>query len=112
MIILCQTYLNVLKIKGIALFPFILVHQEEAKTDLVLINHEKIHLRQQAEMLLFFFYLIYFAEYLWGLWRWRNKYLAYQNISFEREAFANELDLDYLKNRSFWAFKNYYPKNI
>jgi hypothetical protein len=30
--------------------------------------------------------------------------MAYRNISFEREAYANEKDLDYLKRRSFFGF--------
>ena len=32
---------------------------------------------------------------------------AYHAISFEREAYKNEKDLDYLKKRSFWSFLRY-----
>ena len=33
---------------------------------------------------------------------------AYRNIVFEREAYARESDLDYLKKRSLWQFLNFY----
>ncbi len=70
----------------------------------VLINHERIHLRQQLEMGLILFYIWYFAEYLIRLVQYKKHYLAYLHISFEREAYQNEADLDYLKKRTFWAF--------
>ena len=73
----------------------------------VFVNHEKIHLRQQLEMLILPFFIWYFLEYLVRLVQYKNKDLAYRNISFEREAYANETDLDYLKNRSFFRFLNY-----
>jgi hypothetical protein len=37
----------------------------------------------------------------------KDRNLAYRNISFEKEAYLNEKDPDYLKKRSFWAFKKY-----
>jgi len=35
---------------------------------------------------------------------YRNSYTAYRNISFEREAYVFENDLDYLSRRRFFAF--------
>jgi hypothetical protein len=32
---------------------------------------------------------------------------AYHAISFEREPYKNEKDLDYLKKKSFWSFLRY-----
>ena len=72
-----------------------------------MLNHERIHLRQQAELLVVFFYVWYGLEYLIRLIQYRNRHEAYKNISFEREAYANEKDLDYLKRRSFWEFLKY-----
>ena len=71
------------------------------------INHEKIHTRQQIELLILPFYLWYFTEYLFRLIQYRDRLKAYHNISFEREAYANEKDLSYLKSRSFWSFLKY-----
>ncbi len=110
MIIVCQTFLKNTKIKGIALFPFILLNDKLCKQDKIFINHEKIHLRQQIELLLIVFYLWYVIEYYYWLIKLRNPYLAYRNISFEREAYDNENNLEYLKSRKFWTFLNYVNK--
>ncbi|WP_261511232.1 hypothetical protein [Chryseobacterium paludis] len=107
MIIVCQKPLKKLKINGIALFPFIFVRKPEDKENNVLINHEKIHLRQQLELLIFFFYIFYVIEYYYHLFKLKDPYLAYKNISFEREAYAMESDLNYLKKRKLWRFWKY-----
>lgn len=107
MIIVCQKLLKFLKISGIALFPFILIRNSEDKKNNILINHEKIHLRQQIEMLIIFFYLWYVIEYYYWLFKLKNPYHAYHRISFEREAYANEHDLNYLNKRKFWSFRKY-----
>jgi len=90
---------------GMALFPFILVKQPNPGP--VLLNHERIHLRQQAELGIVLFYLWYVLEYLIRRLQYRQHYLAYRNISFEREAFANEQDLTYLTSRRWWTFWQY-----
>ena len=43
--------------------------------------HEEIHGSQQKELLLVFFYILYFVEWI---------FKGYKYISFEREAYANE----------------------
>ncbi|KQR92601.1 hypothetical protein ASG01_11900 [Chryseobacterium sp. Leaf180] len=110
MIIVCQKLLKNTKINGITLFPFILIKNTEDKHNSILINHEKIHLRQQLELLIIFFYLMYIAEYYYHLFRLKNAQKAYMAISFEREAYDNERSLNYLKNRSVWAFSKYFKK--
>ncbi len=107
MIIVCQTLLKNTKINAIALFPFIIIKKKEDKANPILINHEKIHIRQQVEMLVVFFYLWYVIEYYYWFFKLKDGYLAYRNISFEREAFAKEKDLDYLKIRKFGNFWNF-----
>lgn len=92
---------------GITLWPFIILRDNKSKQDLTFLNHEKIHLRQQAEFLVFPFYLWYIAEFLIRLMQYRSMHLAYRNISFEREAYTNEKDLDYLKKRPLWEFSRY-----
>lgn len=107
MIIVCQKPLKRLKISGITLFPFIFIRNPEDKKNPVLINHEKIHLRQQAELFVIFFYILYLAEYYFWLIRLKNGYAAYRRISFEREAYAHEHDMDYLAGRKGWEFRSY-----
>lgn len=107
MIIVCQRLLKNTKINGITLFPFIFLKYREDKGNAVLINHEKIHLRQQLELLLIFFYLWYVIEYFYWYLRLKDSFLAYKYISFEREAYAMEDDLDYLQHRKFWSFWKY-----
>ncbi|AVR45366.1 hypothetical protein C7S20_08835 [Christiangramia fulva] len=92
------------RFKGISLWPFVIVGNKELKADRAFINHEKIHLRQQLELLVIFFYLWYVAEFLIRYIKCGNSLRAYRNISLEREAYRRENDLDYLKNRPFWAF--------
>lgn len=90
---------------GMALFPFILVRQPNPTP--TLINHERIHLRQQLELGIVLFYLWYAAEYIIRRFQYRDHYTAYRNISFEQEAFANDTNLRYLSSRPIWAFWRY-----
>ncbi|MCB9256584.1 MAG: hypothetical protein H6579_05585 [Chitinophagales bacterium] len=87
-----------------ALYPFILVKDENCACNTNLINHERIHLRQQIEMLILPFYLVYALEYLYRRLQKKNHYAAYRHISFEREAYANENNENYLQSRRFWNF--------
>jgi hypothetical protein len=81
-----------------------------------LITHERIHTVQGREFLWLFFYLIYVLEWLFRLIQYRNARkpdgrkdwkAAYRNISFEREAYRNESDFIYLKNRKRFAALRY-----
>lgn len=94
-----------------ALFPFILLREEKLKKDAVLLNHERIHLRQQAELLIIPFYIWYITEYLIRLYIYRDKKQAYKNISFEREAYSNDKNLGYLKQRPVWNFMKFLTQN-
>ncbi|HNU58604.1 MAG TPA: hypothetical protein PKI08_01485 [Aquaticitalea sp.] len=89
---------------GIALFPFVFVRHASSRFDAQFVNHEKIHLRQQLELLVLPFFVWYMVEFLVRFAQYRHWRLAYRNISFEREAYANESNLIYLKVRSFWNF--------
>lgn len=92
---------------GLTLFPFIFLKRKDLKYDSELVNHEKIHLKQQKELLIVFFYIFYLTEWFIKLFIYKSKFLAYKNISFEREAYLNESNLYYLEKRKFWAFINY-----
>ncbi len=95
---------------GITLYPYIflkksyvdLMTPEKLKEN---INHESIHIKQEEQLLVIFFYLWYEIEYCIKYIKYNHN--TYRNLSFEREAYENEGNLDYLKTRKFWAFLKY-----
>ena len=89
------------------MWPFIILKEGALRKDDVLINHERIHLKQQQELFIIPFYLLYISEWLLRTLLYLNSYRAYQNISFEREAYANEDDMEYLSQRKAYSFLNY-----
>ena len=91
---------------GLTLYPFIFIKRKDLRYNYELINHEKIHLKQQQELLIVFFFLFYITEWFVKLIIYKNKHLAYRNLSFEREAYLNENNLYYLEKRKFWSFIN------
>jgi hypothetical protein len=92
---------------GLCLWPFIILRNPSLKQDSTLINHERIHLRQQAELLLVFFYMFYFLEWILKSAWYRDFYTGYRNISFEREAYLQENNLCYLGERRPFQFLKY-----
>ncbi len=93
---------------GLSLWPFIFLKNNDLKEDIVLINHERIHLRQQQELLIVFFYIFYFMEWVVRCMLYFDTYKAYQNMSFEKEAYNNEKNLAYLKERKPFSFIKYF----
>ncbi|WP_298510055.1 hypothetical protein [uncultured Kordia sp.] len=93
--------------RGITLYPFIFLRYAEDKRNAILIHHERIHLRQQLELLILPFYVLYVLEWLIKLCYYRNRNKAYLNLSFEREAYQNEADFTYLKKRRLFQFLRY-----
>jgi hypothetical protein len=89
---------NYKDVMGLAFYPFIFV-PSTVKVTPKLLNHERIHLRQQREMLVLPFHI----WYLIALYR-----KGYMNISFEKEAYANEDNMEYLKTRKPFQFLKYY----
>ena len=107
--------------KAINLFGVLFV-KNNAKIDDVTISHEAIHSKQFIELMILFavatvfirwwmplfsplfFYAWYVIEWLIRLFKKGN---AYKNISFEREAYANEGDASYLNGRYWFNFLRY-----
>ena len=104
MFVIVSRYLIPKGFRGITLFPFIVVSEYDLKQNSVIINHEKIHIQQQIELLILPFFLLYGVEFLIKWIVYKDKNLAYRNISFEKEAYANEIEFTYLKQRHFWSF--------
>lgn len=107
MFLIVTKYLIPKGYRGLTVFPFVFVKYSLDKGNDVFVNHERIHLRQQLEQLIIPFFIWYFIEFIMRFIQYKNIDLAYRNISFEREAYANEKVLDYLKIRSFWKFLKY-----
>lgn len=101
-----------MKIGGISLFPVIILREKYrdskdefwVKANKRTINHESIHFQQTLELGVLPFYVLYVLEWLLKLPFYGMK--AYENISFEREAYSNESDLSYLEDRKRynWVF--------
>ena len=96
----------VISIRAITIYPFIIYRDEP---DEVSLNHERIHIMQQRELFLIGFYVLY-------AWYWlvnRVKYYdlgpdAYYNLPFEREAYQNDENLNYLVSRPSYAWRDYH----
>lgn len=128
MIIYCK-HIRRLGISGISIFPFIIMAEKDlTKRGTVMINHERIHHKQQEEVLVFClpiiawlaltvspwcwllvpvnpFYFWYGIEYLVHRIRLRHHQAAYLAISFELEAYGWQFDEFHLKKREtfFWV---------
>ena len=74
------------------------------------INHEQIHTAQIRELWVLPFYIIYLIEWLCRYFQYWNWTVAYRNISFEREAYANGDNLDYLTTRKPLSWIQYLKK--
>jgi hypothetical protein len=107
MFLIITKYLIPRGFRGITTFPFIFIRYPADKENRVFINHEKIHLRQQLELLVLPFFIWYILEYLVRFVQYKNRDLAYRNISFEREAYSNETNIGYLKSRPVFKFRKY-----
>lgn len=97
---------NIIPLKGFAainLFGVLFV-RKETKITAKLLRHEAIHAAQMKEMLYIFFYLWYVVEWIIRLLMKGN---AYRNISFEKEAYKHQNELDYDKLRSRFAWLKY-----
>lgn len=96
-----------MKIGGITLWPFIIIRPNRGE---VTINHEYIHIKQQQELLVIPFYILYVLEWLIRLIQYKDTRKAYYNITFEREAYRNEKNLKYLQKRELFSWVKYINK--
>jgi hypothetical protein len=100
---------------GLAFFPFILINKRVVKHEKLyqrVLNHERIHLAQQKELLLVFFVIWYYAEYMYHYIRTLHTHKAYKKIRFEKECFDNEADNKYLNHRVPYSYikREHYKK--
>mgnify|MGYP007115111248 CR=1 FL=1 len=64
MIVIVFKYLTPKGFRGITVFPFVFLSNSEDKNNAILINHERIHIRQQLELFIIPFFLLYFFEFI------------------------------------------------
>jgi hypothetical protein len=107
MLLIVSRYFTPKGYSGITIFPFVFIREKLQRNNQVLMNHERIHIRQQAELAVVPFFIWYGLEFLIRWIQTGNKAYAYRNISFEREAYAKEGDITYLKKRPIWKFLRY-----
>jgi hypothetical protein len=71
------------------------------------LNHEAIHSVQMKEMFYIGFYIWYIIEHIIRLFQYKNQKDAYYAISFEKEVYENDDNLDYLKDREVFSWWKY-----
>jgi len=97
-----------MRVGGITLWPFVVLRERYnsnsywKKKAARIINHESIHIKQQEELLVIPFYILYITEWFIKLFFYGSK--SYYNISFEREAYDNDDNLSYLNTRKKYAW--------
>jgi hypothetical protein len=88
-------------VDAITLCPFIICRN---KDNLTMLNHEAIHVKQQLELLIIPFYVIYLLNWAYNLIKYKgDSETAYSEIFFEKEAYDNQDDLEYLSSRQTWS---------
>ena len=108
MLIVAPLFIRVLTgnfARAMAIFPFIFLRDKALKSEAMVIIHEKIHFAQQKEMLILPFFILYTLEYLIHRFKGKTHIQAYFAISFEKEAYYFESDLDYLKTRKWFQWR-------
>lgn len=92
--------------KAITIGPFVFTKSHTILNPIDL-NHEDIHWAQEKEMLIFLFLILYIIEFIIKLCIYRNWNKAYRNISFEREAYTNQNNIEYIKTRKNYNWIKY-----
>lgn len=99
-------FITMNRVSGITLAPFGIYIDKQYVNHQTIVNHEKIHWKQQIEMGVVFFYLWYIIE--WFIRLFTNNGNAYKSISFEQECYENDNNLYYLSNRKHYSWIKYF----
>ena len=98
------SYLAPIDIGAITLGPIVISRgemSEEVK------RHETIHYQQYLELAFVGFIVLYLGWWALNLLKGQGGDEAYFNIPFEKEAYCNDEDEDYLENRKRFAWTHY-----
>lgn len=99
------SYISPITIAAITLGPLVFssgIMSEKTK------NHEAIHWEQYKECFIFGFLILYFIFWFVGLLRYKSGSIAYQMILFEQEAYDNQHNASYPKERKRYSWVKYY----
>lgn len=125
-----------MKYSAWAFYPFFFLRADLTEDPLTVMNHERIHIRQQRELHIVFSLPLIFCSFWapWVLWvvpfvptlfyyldvlrvlimfggKIKDTYKSFENIRkftcFETEAVSKSPNLDYLQNRKFFSFIHY-----
>jgi hypothetical protein len=97
---------------AMCIWPFLLIRPVTNLPEIsVILRHERIHARQQLEMVWLFFFLWYITEFLIRFLVLRDRMKAYPRLAHEREAYKHDNDPDYLKKRKPYAWIRYLMKD-
>ena len=89
-----------INIGGITIYPFIILKEKNKKQGVnKLVVHESIHIKQAEELLVLPFYILYVLEWLVKSLIHKSFKKGYYNISFEREAYSNQYNKEYISKR-------------
>lgn len=94
-----------ISVGAITLFPFIIISKEYDNE--VTRNHEKIHIEQQKELLVIFFYILYVYYWIKGKYAGLSNDESYMTIPFEKEAYRKQYDNEYLQSRKRFEWTKY-----
>ena len=98
------SYLAPIDIGAITLGPIVISRGEMSE---ITKRHETIHFQQFLELAFVGFIILYFGYWLWNLIRGDSGESAYYNIPFEKEAYYNDEDENYLQNRKRFSWIHY-----
>ena len=104
MLIITNRFIPFGRYYAINLFGVVFVRRGRGPMSSVMRNHEYIHTLQQRELLYVGFYVWYVLEWFLLLLKYHHPHTAYCHISFEREAYARQNDLDYRHRRRHYAW--------
>lgn len=99
---ICELFSVFIRVGAITIYPFIIVRSEYNNP--ITINHEKIHIEQQKELLVVFFYILYVYYWLKGKVKGMTNDKAYMSIPFEQEAYRKQYEMKYLDKRKRWSW--------
>ena len=110
------------KYRNINIFGILFTKNDQVSV--ITLNHEEIQTVQIKEMLYILFYIWYiiewFTHFIIYIFKWLfkiiitkfkkckfNIHYAYENISFEKEAYKNQDNFEYLKKRKHYSWLKY-----
>lgn len=104
--------LFVINAAAFAFYPFIVIKKKEYINNKIMINHEMIHLKQQKELFVLMFYVLYFYYFMKNWVLTRNTKKAYFLIPFELEAYTYQSKPEDRKKFGWFEYRKFNIENL